>query len=444
MALAFLVTPTPSPSPHLAPSPSPSGIPCVVGNPLPGCIPPSGGDSGGLFGWASDPLGQIATSFQHAFTYVLSKLSTFWVYAPTQSLTSKNGQPITPVAWLQTELHWFVGAAAVFGLLLAAARMAWQRNGEPLTEALSGFLTLAVVTGCAAAAVTLATKSGDSFSEWIVKDAIGSKTGDFSSSFSGMAVSNAEHGFTILLFLLATLSALVQIGMMLVRSAMLGLLTGFLPLAAAASIAPQGRVWFKKLTGWLVAFALYKPVAAVIYAYAIISLKSPDGTSQITGTITIILAVVALPALMKFAVPMVSATGGGSGAGAAVGGAAAAMGARMVASSGGGGGGGGAGSQESPADGARQTPSTQQSQQPGDQNGPPTPEGSPQQPSGGVPQSGAGQPQPGGEMADGAPPVPGEPITTVIGIGVQVADAASDAAQGAAQDSTGEGADGAQ
>ena len=50
---------------------------------------------------------------------------------------------------------------------------------------------------------------------------------------------------------------------------MLILLLGVLPIAAAATNTEMGRGWFKQIIAWLLAFILYKPVAAIVYATAI-------------------------------------------------------------------------------------------------------------------------------------------------------------------------------
>jgi hypothetical protein len=130
---------------------------------------------------------------------------------------------------------------------------------------------------------------------------------------------------------------------MIVRMAMLVILTGTLPLSAAASSTATGRVWFRRSVGWLLAFVLYKPAAAIVYAAAF-SMTGPtqdsqanqdnDVVSMISGVVLIVLACFTLPALMRFAAPVVQAAasgkGRGAGASAGSGGAVAAIGALPV------------------------------------------------------------------------------------------------------------------
>jgi len=163
------------------------------------------------------------------------------------------------------------------------------------------------------------------------------------------------------------LGSLVQIFLMVVRGGMLVLLAGVLPTTAAFTNTQAGREWFRKALGWMVAFVLYKPTAAVIYATAFrLASSNVFGSggllAVVTGLTLMLLALLALPALMRFVAPMVGATaGGGAGtmlglaaAGAAIampsgairqalGGARASGGTGPSAPTGAGGGGGGGG-----------------------------------------------------------------------------------------------------
>ena len=82
----------------------------------------------------------------------------------------------------------------------------------------------------------------------------------------------------------------------------------------------MGKGWFKKNVGWLVAFILYKPAAAIVYAAAFqlagTNVFQDDGTGFIavlTGLILMVLALFAMPALMRFVTPLVGAMSAGAG-----------------------------------------------------------------------------------------------------------------------------------
>ncbi len=96
------------------------------------------------------------------------------------------------------------------------------------------------------------------------------------------------------------------------------LLVGILPLTAAATNTEMGMMWFKRALAWLVGFIIYKPVAALIYATAIMTDQPavPNGVtaergasemlSLVMGVTMMILAVVALPAILRFVSPKTS------------------------------------------------------------------------------------------------------------------------------------------
>ena len=129
---------------------------------------------------------------------------------------------------------------------------------------------------------------------------------------------------------------------MLVRVGVVTIFAGLLPLAAAGTSTQTGMEYFKRMTSWLLAFVLYKPTAATVYASAFLMIgDGKDATSVLAGLFMLVLAIVALPALLRLITPMVGAAvaaGAGAGGGMAAAGMVMASGARM---SGGGGGGGG-------------------------------------------------------------------------------------------------------
>jgi hypothetical protein len=265
--------------------------------------------------------------------------------------------------FLQSQLWWYMGAAAVVSVIIGAARMAWEQRADPGKETLKSLLTLVVVAGAGVWVVGLLTSAADSFSTSIINASLScdATTGNcFAENIVGIGALTAASGplgymLIILLGLIAILSSIIQIILMVARSGMLVVLCGILPLAAAATNTEMGKSWFKKCVSWLVAFILYKPAAAIIYATAfkLVGQNVFTGDSQkllsvVTGVMMMILALFAMPALMRFVTPMVGAlaAGGASGAIAAsmlVSGlpTGAAEISKHAGNSGGGGGGGG-------------------------------------------------------------------------------------------------------
>jgi len=328
------------------------------------------------------------------------------------------------VAALRGSLSWLVGAMGVVGLLLGLSRVVWSYRGDEASEVFKGLIRLVLATSMAVPVVALLTQAFDEFSVWLLNRSAG---GDLRGVMLKFGTFNALGGLgTAIVFILGFVgifSALAQVLLLLVRSGMIIILSGVLPLAAAGSTTEAGKATLHKTTAWLLAFVLYKPTAAIVYAAAFFTAgQGDDVVSQLTGLFMMAMAVLALPALMRLMTPAVSAaaSGGGAGAGLAAG-AALATGAIQIA---------GMSSRSSrEANPGRVTPS---GSGPGDGG---SPGGGTPRPSGGpVPHGGDGG---GGGGTSGAATGGG-----VAAVGVQVAQAGASAVRGGvrgasgAQDST--------
>jgi type IV secretion system protein TrbL len=271
------------------------------------------------------------------------------------------------VGFIQDSLWWYVAGFAVLSIIIASVRMAWTQRMQPGKELLQSLLTLVVVSSAGLTGIGLAVTAADGFAIWILD---GATDRDFGENIVAMITIGAATGIGLIALLIigsiAMLFSYIQIILMVIRGGMLVLLAGIFPISASFTNTETGRAWFKKCTGWLIAFILYKPAAAIVYAAAFkltsTNIFEDDGTGLVkilTGLALMAMALVALPALMRFVAPMVSQTSGGGGAGmalAAAGGAAAlsaATGAIKKASSGGGMGGGNGGGDAAAASGAR-------------------------------------------------------------------------------------------
>jgi len=250
-----------------------------------------------------------------------------------------------PTARMHTYLAWVTGALAVLSLLFAGGRMMLERKSSGAVTASRTIVNLLAATFLAVPLVMLLGQAGDQFSAWLLDQSAGQNLGDrlvrLAGSMNGLGI-----GLELIVAVLGTLAALAQLVLMVVRVGMLVLLTGVLPTVAASSGTRAGQQSFQKLTAWLLAALLYKPVAALIYATAFVLLGDGTGPQQILAGLAVAsLALVALPALMRLMVPAVAAatSQGGGGAALLAAGAAAPTGARMLAGRGRSGAGGSAG-----------------------------------------------------------------------------------------------------
>lgn len=237
------------------------------------------------------------------------------------------------VAFLQGSLWWYVGAAAVLSVIVGAARMAWEQRAEPGRDLLKSLFTLIVVAGASVTVIGMLVVAADAFAVWILNNATSCDVTDeacFSRNIINLlsmaALAPAGSLLVIILGLVAILASAVQILLMVARGGMLVILTGILPLAASATNTEMGKAWFKKALGWLIAFILYKPAAAIVYATAFklvgTDVFHDDGSgviSVLTGLMLMLVALFAMPALMRFVTPLVAATSSGGGGLAAAG-----------------------------------------------------------------------------------------------------------------------------
>ncbi|TDW89811.1 hypothetical protein EV137_3611 [Kribbella pratensis] len=268
------------------------------------------------------------------FSTILNSLATFWVEPKTPvalATSSADGQTWTEsktVAFVHEKTLGLTLTIFALAIVIAGMRMAWEQRAKPLQDLLKAMLTFVVVCGAGTAAVQLLIAWSDDFALSVVHDAIGGhsfvdamKNVVTGPSDTGGGVGNVVKS-VLMLVLLGQLSAwasLIQIVLMLIRSAMLVLLGSTLPLAAAATNTEVGKAWFKKYCAWTLGFIAYKPAAALIYAAAI-KLKQEKMFAQgssgllpsLTGVMMMMLAIFALPALLRLAVPITAAVGGGS------------------------------------------------------------------------------------------------------------------------------------
>lgn len=258
-------------------------------------------------------------------------LGTFWIHTPAVPLEGDDNV----VKFLQDSTLYYTGVLLIFSFIIAGIKMIWTRKGQPMVDLLASLMRYLIVSAAAVPAVALMLSAGDQFSGWIIDKSTDEGFSNSLAALLGVAVftSGITPGiaiFVIVMGIIAILLSVMQIGMLIIRSALALLLVGTLPLAFSATNTDFGRQWSQKQISWLIAFILYKPVASLIYAAAFKifgSFGKTDGDIGqkmvyfISGLILMIAALLALPAMMRLIVPAVGATstaGGAMFAGAAI------------------------------------------------------------------------------------------------------------------------------
>jgi type IV secretion system protein TrbL len=253
----------------------------------------------------ADGLSAMAKSFADSAGWCVKHLMTLWLAVPSPDVTGGVA------SWLSDRLTLFVFASAFASVLYAAYGMATSGQFHHAADLAYSLGKLVVVAGVAATATSLALAIGDAVALWVLGDAPAQL-----SRAVILPLATTPPGLTLLLALVVIITQVVQVGLMMVKSAMVVLLVGFLPLTAAATNTPLGKNGYQRALTWLLAFVLYKPVAAIIYAVAFrLSSREQTMASQMYGIALMILAIAALPALMRFLAPATAAaTGGNAGA----------------------------------------------------------------------------------------------------------------------------------
>jgi type IV secretion system protein TrbL len=322
-------------------TPAPAGALFGCGiNPL--CI--IGKGAGGVVSSvAGDAITTLAKAVLGALGHAVEWASTLWVGIGTPPVADTTGQATGTVAFLQQNLLVFTTGLAVLCTLIGAGRIVYHEHKAAQLRELGRYLTTYVLVSAAAAgAASVLIGGSDQMASWFINQAsANSSFADHLANLLGLAttgtsrVAGAPAGFTvglagtvttafiaIALGIVAFLATVIQIMLMLVRGGMLVLLVGTLPLVAAFSNTEMGMQWFRKASAWLIAFALYKPAAAIVYAVAFDLAGQPGALALLDGVMMLVLAILALPALLRFVVPATSALAGGGGAGGMLAGAA--------------------------------------------------------------------------------------------------------------------------
>lgn len=246
---------------------------------------------------------------------IVRTVGTLWVYVPTLHPTQGGDyEPVATTSFMRSQVLWIVVCAAALSIIIAGIRMAWQGRGEPARELLKSLLTLVVVSGAGLAFVTVLTEAGDMLSASMLNHAVEKSGQSFADNIARMItaamLASGPNGLIlgpiiiVAMGFTAFLVSMFQIMLMIVRNGMLILLSGVLPLAAAATNTEMGKSWFKKICSWLVVFIIYKPVAALIYATAIVLGGNQDNLmTMITGVVMMCLSIIALPALLRLVSP---------------------------------------------------------------------------------------------------------------------------------------------
>ncbi len=273
---------------------------------------------------AESALEGIALSAGEAAALMISQGLTFWVATPS----------IDPDTALVRQLQGYTMPVVVLmlvgSIIIQAIRMMVTRKKDPAINIALGLLRFASVNAIGLTVMALALRAGDAFAEALVNRGIA----DFALGLGGglFAAQAAVNPFgTLALAGLAWVLGFLQMVVTILRQGGLLVLAVLMILAAAGSTKDLA-----KMGGWIIALIAYKPAAALIYTSGFTLMGAgQDFNTIVTGMVVLFLAIVAMPAMLKFFSFTTVAIAGGAGLGGVV--AAGALGAVSLAALRGGG-----------------------------------------------------------------------------------------------------------
>lgn len=314
---------------------------CDVMPTMPQCLI---GEAAGAL--ANSMFEDIAESAGEWAGSMLVRAMTWWVQTP--SVNPDNPAVAQAQQWvLPLALFMLVGS-----VLWQAGRLILARDTHALANIGSGLVRYAVVTALAVTVMAGALKAGDALAQAMMDDTA-QRFGERMKDMLTLAVVTNPVGL-LLVGIVLGLAAVIQWVIGLLRQAGILILAALIPVAASGSLNEATKAWWPKLGTTALALVVYKPCAAFIYMIGFTFMSSKESfTTVMVGAMVLVLALFALPALLKFfswAETSIASSGG-----AASGGFMGAAGALAMAGGGSGGGGGGGGSPASQASAAEST-----------------------------------------------------------------------------------------
>ncbi|MBX7265057.1 hypothetical protein KIF24_02610 [Micromonospora sp. Llam7] len=283
-------------------------------------------------------VGQVVGFFERGIDGILSDIASAILGAAVELFANLGDIPTIGDESLNDSIHlqtdWLVVTIAVASLLAAAFRMALERKGQSLVVALMGLVRMVLTVSAAWWVVNWLASEADAYTDHLYEEGIKAQL----KLIANCGTDGLTAFLLIIIGLLLLIAGCIHIILMYIRLGVMVLLTGTLPLAAAASMSEWGGGWWRKHIAWMVAWLAFKPVVGLIMYSGAAMIGATDDMEgadnakhyKIAGAAVLLMAAVALPALMRLVVPAMASLGSRDGVGA--GAAAGAAGAGAVAS----------------------------------------------------------------------------------------------------------------
>ncbi|MCW4353411.1 hypothetical protein ONR57_08890 [Hoyosella sp. YIM 151337] len=302
-------------------------------------------------------LGSAAASAWSTAERAMKMMLTWWISIDTPVLyeTDASGEPLRNESGdlVMSSLLSLVNDHTIrlqiwlafisLSIVCLRAAVSWNTHRpDDAQNALSAVLRMAMVATLFSGLVVVGTAASDSIADWIVQGVLDQQIVDerLALMFMGSLPTFGDQGAfgMIIVGALLLISGFVNALFILVRNAMLILAVAAWPIAASASATERGNVAFQRITGFIVALLLFKPVAALVYliAFSAVEYGLDDAGMAMAGLMLLALSVFTLPALMRLVAPATGSAGGGGGMTGVLAGGAIAAGAIATGGIGGG------------------------------------------------------------------------------------------------------------
>lgn len=261
----------------------------------------------------AEAIGGLVNSQIYEFTKQLyAGANDLW----TGFFTSWIDSPFSAVAggstaeWFSSIIAPIQGALLALGIMVAGIRIMLLARGEVAGEAAKRFLRAILVTVAGAAFFQIMLLGSNALARWFIDVALNDQRPDLIGEATVFG-QNTALAFIFGIFL--ALAVGVQWIIMIFRDIALTVIIPFWPVAASGAMFDRHEGMFEKTTTWLLAFLIYSPLVAAMYGLSIRLRGMQDGVpGVVVGLGIFLLALFALPALLKLVAPMASAIGNAS------------------------------------------------------------------------------------------------------------------------------------
>lgn len=232
------------------------------------------------------------------------------------SWTPGSGASFFVSDWVRLQVDPFLIIAAVCGVVAAGFKLITTQEGRELVPLGKAFMWAMLTSVCLAGFVNLFQDTVDTWTAGVLKSASNMMRDSWQhNTLAATEFFNLDWPIALVLTIVVWFCNLISKVFCYLRAGLMPIMVGVAPVWAAMSWMETGRQAFGKVMGWLFAFLLYKPVAALVMATgSAIMVTATDGDdSQAITLMLTVSVIVLLPAMIKLIVPAVAGSVGGGG-----------------------------------------------------------------------------------------------------------------------------------